>query len=69
MINTKVDYPIALFKTRKHSSRMRTNHAVKGMSSDRVAMRSIVNRMTDTYASENITRLSLALCGFAMGNI
>ena len=35
------------FKTRRHSSRMRSDHAVTRMSSDRVAMRLIVNRMTD----------------------
>ena len=33
--------------TREHSSRMRTDHAVTRMSSDRVAMRPIVNRLTD----------------------
>ena len=31
--------------TRKHSSRMRTDHAVTRMSSEPVAMRSIVDRM------------------------
>ena len=36
-------------QTRKHSSRMRTGHAVTRTSSDRVAMRPIVNRMTDTH--------------------
>ena len=34
--------------TRRHSSRMRTDHAVTRLSNDRVAMRSIVNKMTDT---------------------
>ena len=36
-------------KTRKHSSRMRTDHTITRMSSDRVAMRPIVNRMTDRH--------------------
>ena len=35
------------FLTRKHSNRMRTDRAVTRMSSDRVAIRPIVNRMTD----------------------
>ena len=39
--------------TGKHSSRMRTDRDVTRMSSDRLAMRPIVNRMTD--ARENIT--------------
>ena len=45
-------YPITLntpttnLFTRKHSSRMRTDRAVTRMSSDRVAMRPIVDRMT-----------------------
>ena len=39
--------------TRKHSGRMRTDRALTRMSSDRVAMRPIVDRMTD--ACENIT--------------
>ena len=39
------------FITRKHSSTcmMRTDQAVTRMSSDRVAMRPIVSRMTDRY--------------------
>ena len=37
-----------LCRTRKHSSRMHTDHAVTRMSSDRVATRLTVNRMTDT---------------------
>ena len=40
-------------KTRKHSSRMHTDRDLTTMSSDRVAMRPIVDRMTD--ACENIT--------------
>ena len=39
--------------TRKHSSRMHTDRAVTRMSSERVAMRPIVHRMT--HACENIT--------------
>ena len=35
-----------LYETRKHSSRMRTDHAVTRRSSDRVAMRSIVDIQT-----------------------
>ena len=35
-------------QTRKHSSRMRNNHAVTSMICDREAMRPIVNIMTDT---------------------
>ena len=42
-----------LKKTRMHSSKMRTDRAVIRMSSDQVAMRPIVDRMTD--AGENIT--------------
>ena len=38
---------------RKHSSRMRSDRAVTRTSNDRVAMRPIVDRMTD--ACENIT--------------
>ena len=45
--------------TRKHSSRMRTDCTVTRMSSDRVVMRPIVNRMT--HASENITLPSFIL--------
>ena len=41
------------FRTRKHSSRMHTNRTVTKMRSERVAMRLIVDRMTDAY--ENIT--------------
>ena len=40
-------------KARKHSSRMRTDRAVTRISSDRVAIRSIVDRMIHVY--ENIT--------------
>ena len=46
-------FPGNNFGTRKHSSTMRTDCAVTRMSSDRVAMRPIVHRMTDAY--ENIT--------------
>ena len=37
----------ALLKTRKHCSRMRTDHAVTRMNSDWVALMPIVNKMTD----------------------
>ena len=48
---------VPTFLNRKHSSRMRTDHALARMSSDRVAMRPIVDRMS--HACENIT----FLCG------
>ena len=39
----------SLFQTRKHSSRMRSDHALTRKSSDQVATRPIVNRMIDRH--------------------
>ena len=53
-----------LIITRKHSSGMHTDRAITRMSSDRVAMRPIVDRMT--HACENITFLSVITgCNFS----
>ena len=46
-------FSLKLQWTRKHSSRMHTHHTITRMSSVRVALRLIVDRMT--HACENIT--------------
>ena len=47
------NFRVIITITRKHSSRMRTDRTVTKMTSDRVAMRPIVDRMK--HARENIT--------------
>ena len=47
----RVESPFMKFPKRKHSGRMRTDHPVTWMSSDQVATRPIVDKMT--HISEN----------------